>query len=366
MKRSAGVTASAVLTFIGSAFTLLMAAFAVLGALVSSRLPMTRPAPVNLGAIVAVEALFIFGFGAWGVASGVGLLKLKQWARISVIVFAAILVFCCVPAGLLMALIPLPNTSAANLPADFITVMRVGMVAFYSAFALLGGFWLYFFNRKSVREQFQTQRSVVNTSAQHFSWEAPITVPDMPTTVPGGPVRRERPLSITIIAWFLLVSSAFAAIWLPLTPQFFPRAQFPLYFLGHFFFGRATYGILIVWSAAQFVAAIGLLKLKRAGLFATIAFQCLAIVNFALLAVIPGARAKYQQALDTMMATMNANMPQLTVGNGSTHTAVNLSPFPAWAAPLFSIPLVLVILWFLITRRHAFTHAEDELSSGRP
>ena len=365
MERSAGVTASAVLTFIGSAFTLLMAAFAMLGALVSSRLPMTRPAPVNLSAIVAVEALFIFGFGAWGVASGVGLLKLKQWARISVIVFAAILVFCCVPAGLLMAFIPLPNTSAANLPADFMTVMRVGMVAFYSAFALLGGFWLYFFNRKSVREQFQAQRPVMDASVQQFSWEAPITVPEAPAV--AAPVsRRERPLSISIIGWFLLVTAAFASFSLMLSSQFLKGAQFPMYFLGHLFFGRATYGILIVWSAAQFVAAIGLLRLKRAGLVATVALQCLAIVNVALLAVIPGARAKYQQAFDTMMATMNANMPQFTVGNGSTHTAVNPFSFPAWAAGLFSIPLVLVILWFLITRRHAFARAENELSSGRP
>jgi len=363
MERSAGVTASAVLTFVGSAFTLICGAFVLLGALVVSRFPTTRPSPINMGAVIAVESLFFLGFGAWGIASGVGLLKLKQWARISVIVFAAILVFCCVPAALLFAFIPLPNTSAPNLPADFMTIMRIGMVTFYGAFALLGGFWLYFFNRKSVAAQFQVQRPVAEVAAQQFSWEAPITAPEAPATVRGGPVRRERPLSISIIGWFLLISSAFAAIWVPFTPRFFSGFQLPIYFLGHFFFGRTTYAILTVWMTAQFVAAIGLLKLKRAGLFATIAFQCLTIVNFTMLAVIPGARARYQQIMDTVMATMNANMPQVAVTNGSTVTAVN--PFPAWAAPLASIPLVLVILWFLITRRHAFTRAEDELADIR-
>ena len=366
MQRSAGVTASAVLTFIGSAFTLLMAAFAMLGALISSRLPMTRPAPVNLGAIVAVEALFIFGFGAWGLASGVGLLKLKQWARISVIVFAAILVFCCVPAGLLMAFIPLPNTSAPNLPGDIMIIMRVGMVAFYGAFALLGGFWLYFFNRKSVREQFQVQRPVVNTSAKPFSWEAPITVPDMPATELAGPIRRERPLSISIIGWFLLVTSALAAIWLPLSHRFMSGMEFPMYFLGRFLFGRSAYTILVVWMIAQAVAAIGLLKLKRAGLFATIALQCLTLLNVTMLVAIPTARARYQQIMDNMMGTMTANMPNLAVNNGHTATGVPLFRFPVWGTVVASLPLVLVMLWFLITRRHAFTGAENELSSGRP
>lgn len=364
MERSGGVTASAVLTFIGSGFTLLMAAFTLLGSLASSRFPMTRPAPVNLGAILAVEGLVIFGFGAWGVASGVGLLMLKQWARISLIVFAAILVFCCVPAALIIAVIPLPNTAAPNLSDNFMTILRVGTVTFYSAFALLGIIWLYFFNRKSVREQFRAQRPVATVPAQPFSWEAPVTVPDMPSAGVAETTRRERPLSISIIAWFLLVASAVAPFIILINRKLFSGAPVPMYVLGHFFFGPSTYAILIVWSAAQFIAAIGLLKLKRAGLIATIAFQSLAIFNITMLAAIPGARARYQQVMDAMMATMNTNMPQLTVGNESAHTAVNLSPFPAWAAPLASIPLALVILWFLITRRHAFAPSGDASARG--
>ena len=354
MERSAGITASAVLAFIGSAFTLLMGAFALVGALAMSRLPTTRPSPINVGAIVAVEALFFFGFGAWGVASGVGLLDLEQWARISVIVFAAILVFCFVPAALITAVILLPNTAAQDLSASFMTILRISMVTFHSALGLLGGFWLYFFNRKSVEEQFRAQRPMVAAAAQHLAAGAPTTVAEAPAAMPAGPVRRERPLSITVIAWFLLLSSAFAVISLPLSGQFFPGSELPMYFLGRFFVGRSAHAILIVWMAAQALAAVGLLKLKRAGLFATIALQCLAILNVTLLAALPGARAKFQNIMDTFMSSMNANMPQpLTF------------KFPGWASAVSALPVVLVILWFLTTRRHAFTSADNDPAVGR-
>jgi hypothetical protein len=48
--------------------------------------------------------------------------------------------------------------------------------------------------------------------------------------------------------------------------------QFPLYFLGFFFFARSASLILIVWITAQIVAAMGLLKLKNWSLLATIGF----------------------------------------------------------------------------------------------
>jgi hypothetical protein len=296
--------------------------------------------PVSLGSVLIVEAILTFALGAWGLASGIGLIYLKQWARISLLVFAGFLACITVPAVAMMAVIRLPDSHDPNLPANFMTVMRIGMALFYGMFAALGVFWLYFFNKRSVKAQFQTMLPVPETAAgDSFLGTA------LPAPIAS---ERARPLSITIIGWFLLVSCALTPLFLLLNHALLPGFQFPFYFLGFFFFGRGAYEVLIVWMAAQMVAAVGLLKLKNWGLFATIGLQCLTVANLALLAGIPGHRARFQQIMEAMMASMNARMPQPPPFS-----------FPAWGGLAMSLPFVLVILYFLITRRTAFGRATE-------
>jgi hypothetical protein len=347
MPRSVGITVSAVVVLIGSAFTILGGAMMVLASVFLSKSSPAANAPVNLGYFVVIEAVILFGFGGWGLVTGIGLINLQPWARISTLVFAAILVFISLPGAVLLAVIPLPNTTNnPNLPSNFMTILRVGMVTFYAMVAALGGFWLYLFNRQHVKAQFQREQPAVESA-----------VPDLHlgTLVAAHSTgHRARPLSITIIGWFLVVSSAATPLFLLFYSTFLPGMQLPLFFLGFFFFGRSASLILIVWMAAQMVAAVGLLKLKNWGLFATIGLQCLAVTNAVLLVGIPANRARFQQLMETMMASMNTRMPQP-------------APFvvPMWAGIASSLPIVFVILWFLITRKQAFTSAAQEMARHR-
>jgi hypothetical protein len=109
-----------------------------------------------------------------------------------------------------------------------------------------------------------------------------------------------------------------------------------------------------MWMAAQMAAAVGLLKLRNWGLFSAIALQCLGAINAALLLVIPGHRAKFQQIMETMMASMNARLPQPAPFE-----------FPMWMGLAAVFPMALVVLWFLITRRHAFAPAAPEVHVAR-
>lgn len=339
MPRSAGVTTSAVVAIVASAFTFLLGAMMLLGSTVLSKSSRAAELPMNVGPILVGEAMFIFAFAAWGLATGIGLLYLKRWARISLLVFAGILAFISFFSALFIAFIPLPSLSNndPNLPAGFTSLMRVGMGLFYGAFAALGAFWLYFFNKQSVKAQFQPVQPVPASAAGDLF---------VGTAVPA-PIADQsaRPLSITIIGWFLLIASALTPLSLLVNSALFRDMQLPFYFLGVFVFGRSAYVILVLWMAAQFAAAVGLLKLKRWGLFATIGLQCFALANGALLVSIPGHRAKFQQIMETMMASMNARMLQ---------PAPSFN-FPVWWGYAVSLPIVAVILWFLITRRHAFT-----------
>lgn len=346
MPRSVGITVSAVVVFIGSAVTILFGAMMVLGSVFLLNSNRTPNVPAHFGYFAAIEAVLFFGFGGWGIASGVGLVLTKQWARISTLVFASILVFFSLPSVVVIAFIPLPSTNDPNLPSNFMTIMRVGLALFYAAVAALGCFWLSFFNRQSVKAQFRGEQPVEE-----------LTMPGLPLGAPfaaHSAGSRARPLSITIIGWFLLVGSAITPLSLLSYSAFFPGVQLPLCFLGFFFFGRSAFLILFVWMAVQMVAAVGLLKLKNWGRLAAIGLQCLAVINAALLLGIPANRARFQQLMETMTASLNARMPQPVP-----------FVFPAWIGFASSLPIVFVILWFLIARKQAFTSAEHELARQR-
>jgi hypothetical protein len=341
MPRSAGVTVSAVVVIVGSAFTILSGAVMLIGALFVSKFSPTASVPANMGLIVVVEAVMFFGFGGWGLASGIGLIGLRRWARISVLVFAGLLVLCSLPAAVMMAVIPLPAINDANVPANFASIMRVGMALFYAAFAALGGLWLYFFNKERVKSQFQSRRPTTETSAAQLPWGTPLAA--------SGARHRGRPVSVTIIGWFMIVGSVLAPLILLFDSAVFSGVQMPVYFLGLYFSGRSAYIVLAVWLAAQMAAGVGLLKLKNWALFTAIGLQCLAAVNLAMLITIPESRTRFQQIMDTMMASMNPHIPHTTP-----------FAFPVWIGLASSIPVVFVVLWFLITRRQAFASAVSD------
>lgn len=343
MARSVGITASAVVVLICSALTILFGAVAMLGSFALSLHPMPN-GPAHLGYVIVSEAVFAFGLGGWGVASGVGLIRTKEWARISMIVFAALLMFCTLPATLIFAFVPIPIPQDPNLPSNFASLLRLCMVLFYGLLAAVAGFWLYFFNTRTVKGQFQGTRAAVEAASTCL----PAQTLGMNPTAPSHP----RPLSITIIAWFLLIGSAFAPLGLLYSRAVFHNVPIPLCFLGFFVFGPTATLILLVWMTVQIFAAIGLLKLKNWARLATIALQCLGVLNILLLEGIPANRVRYQQIMDSMMDSMMASM-NARMSQPSSFT------FPAWALMIASLPLFLVILWFLIRRKHAFVKHDD-------
>src|SRR6266576_1738744 len=67
----------------------------------------------------------------------------------------------------------------------------------------------------------------------------------------------------------------------------------------------------------------------------------------------PGHRARFQQMMETMTASMNARLPEPVP-----------FVFPAWIGLAMAFPVILVILWFLVARRRAFASAAQELAPG--
>jgi hypothetical protein len=212
-------------------------------------------------------------------------------------------------------------------------------------FAALGGFWLYFFNGRNVKAQFVGQQPLATSASPELFAGAPYAG--------HRPSSRARPLSITIIGWFLLVGSALTPLCILFNKILFSGVQIPLFLFGFFVSGRGAYAILVMWMAIQLVAAVGLLKLKRWGWFATIALQCLGILNSTLMVAIPANRARFQQLMEIMSASVTARMPQ-------PHPLP--LAFPMWIGVATSLPIVVLILWFLVTRKQAFFSEAQDLS----
>jgi hypothetical protein len=295
MNKPFGVMASAVFALLGS---LLMLAFCVLASLVlilpAGRSPM--PPEAKLGLVFGIAFFGILG--AWGTTTAIGLFRVRNWGRISMIVFATLLALTGLVAAPVIMFIPaLPSA-----PPNYDVVRNVIAVC-YAVFGLLGGLWLYYFSRRATRDAF------------------------------GGTIQGEaggRPLSISIIGWWLLIAGVIGVLASPLR---MPAALF--------------FWVISGWTAAMWNVAFG-------GLFA--------YVGYGLLRLNPLAR---KIAIVLMVfGGINGVVFWLTPGRDARFAVlISRFHFGPQPPPLVHFPMFMLIpvgagiavpLWFLIARKEAF------------
>jgi hypothetical protein len=148
MARTVGIIFSAVMIFTVGLVTFLFGAmmmyFAVLNEL--------GTASAFGGSFAIPLAVVLIGLGGWGIAAGVATVKMKEWARISMLVFGAILFVIAAFGALEMARDPYVGVS--YIEGAYMGSIRPEMMVFYGVLAVVGAFWLYFFSRNSVKAQF--------------------------------------------------------------------------------------------------------------------------------------------------------------------------------------------------------------------
>src|SRR5207253_1881618 len=97
-----------------------------------------------------IIALVLISMSFWCSASGVGVVRLRRWARISILILACLLVLFGLPAISTMRMPPPTNWSVATFHW-----MRNGTSIFSLFLANIGIWWLILFNRSSVKKIFQ-------------------------------------------------------------------------------------------------------------------------------------------------------------------------------------------------------------------
>jgi hypothetical protein len=363
--RSAGVTVIAILALIGSALLLAIAGLVAIAMIAMPTPPQNDPQlPPAFFKVFRIIGPLIYALPAvWGIVSAVGLLQLKNWARISTIVFSVLLMgFGAL--GLLTSMVFFLNPPPGNgVDPKMFSIIGAVTAVFALAQIGIGIWWMVFFNRAGVKAQFLAQPFPFLQTGQGIASYA-TNMPSSATPPPPGlpsqtdpaalstppivaPNRPARPLSVSIIAWYLLAICVFVPFNLILHA---PAILFT--------------AILTGWPAAIFIlafagvsiyAGIALLQMKPAGRLVGIGYFIFGLLNLAVFYFAPGRHARLERFMDVQQSMF----PWMRSTQANSPFQADMMPFIIIGA-VFGVALCLVPIYFLAVAKPAFDKAARE------
>jgi hypothetical protein len=325
---SPGVIAAAIVAIIGGLLILVGCSVAFFSVLLQSSAYNTPGTPPLLRNFTLGMMGFMMCLSLFGIATGIGLLYLRKWARISVLIWGGFAVFFGA-IGVAMAFListgfP-PNT--AQLPAESLRLMRIILFFTYGLPLAAGVWWLVLFNRQTVKAQFAG------------------TAPPYDPSVPQRP---RCPLPITVLAWFY-VGSILNLLLLP-----FIRVRTPVFLFGLLLPDRVGVAILLLTCLAFTVCGIGILKLKPWSYSLTIGLQIFWLASTVVSMLRPNYKAVMQSFLEQTQASMH--LPE---------SQYNWNPFMQYFGWFMAVGLLVAgaLLGLLFYYRRRFLEAASAASS---
>src|SRR5690348_1423314 len=324
MKRSGDVTAAAVVMFCGSALFLLMGAFTILTVLAAPTTNAAQGRQLQMAGAVMVIAMY-GGLAAWGIATGVGILKLQPWARISAIVMGVLAIAGCVMAAASVFMMESVFKGDNQLPPNFARITLVIVSVMFAIPAGIAIWWVILFTRKRVALEFAArglateasgvtqvgiagQGSVHGGAANEFAGGGSVApafgaVPTVASS-PSGTRRPAIPISIRVIAVGSIVFSAFGLL---AVPFFFMGMMTPVLMFG--FLVKGNMALVYFFAVDLLPLAFGFAMLLRKpwSADAMIGFLAAMVLNLGMFYISPQ-RAAYDSALQSATAQMLRRM----------------------------------------------------------
>jgi hypothetical protein len=293
------------------------------------------PLPATARVMSELVMIVMFAMAVFGIFVGVGVIRRRNWARISILVWGGIMALLCLAiVGFSLVIfssgmgINLPNTGGAD-TGQVMLFTKIFMVIFYGIPAAIGIWWLVLFTRPRVAEAFTTPALAVPArDASGF--------PKLPDAVLAGqPKRPACPIPLVILAGFLIVGSVFMALLL-LVPV---PADMPFFLFGHPFYGTAPKMFVILLGVTSGVAGIGMLKLKAWALYGEVVLQVVGLANCLATVLSPN----YTRVMRAAMASMAGQNPAFAGANPMlSDTYINSSMI---FAVVFIVAALAVLLW---------------------
>jgi len=232
---SSSIIAAGVVGILASLIAILIAVATVAGMGMLPQPSGSPEIPPNVKSMAVAMMVVFAGLAVFGIFTGVGVLHLKNWARISMLIWGGVMAAFCSLALLFATFVPLPGGPAAS-PMG-VPFLRLVLIVMYGTPLLIGVWWLVLFNQPAIKAQF-------------------LAVPPADGQL-ATPPRPRCPLPLAILAGFSIFSAGFSLL--------LPFTNFPtnVILFGHLFH-RPLGLVLFFLSAGIFLlGAIGLLRLKR-------------------------------------------------------------------------------------------------------
>jgi hypothetical protein len=328
-KRSASVTAAAVVAILESIFLLLCCSAAFFVFLLAKLPGPASALPPAMRYMMLGTQAFMMCLSVFGVATGIGLLYLRRWARISILIWGGLSVFFGVIGMLFIFLMPFsPGPTAPELTAETLPSVRLIVLLVYGVPLVIGVWWLILFNRKIVKAQFTGSALPADSS-----------VPPKPAC----------PLPIATLAWFY-ITSILNLLFLPFFPSHVPMLVF-----GRVLPGIVGLTVLIVTCLAFCIAGIGLLKLKPWSYTLTLGLQFFWLASGVVTVLTPN----YKTVMDTFMREFQASLhlPE------TPFSPANFSQNYGWAV-LLGLLLSGAVLALLVYYRPRFLEQVSRVASA--
>jgi hypothetical protein len=368
--RSAGITVIAVLQLIGSALLLALAALMAFAMIMATPPPSDPRLPPIFFTVMRVVLPFFYAIPAvWGIVTAVGLLQLKNWARISTIVISVLLIVFGA-FGVLTSMVFFLKPPPGN-GVDTKIFSIIGAATALSALAQIGIgiWWMVFFNRASVKAQFLPQPFPYPQAGQgatpyaidmpHSATPPPpsLTTPEtlttptdvaLPPTPPiAVPNRPTRPLSISIIGWFLVASCLFV--------PFSVMLRVPTMLFTVTLTGWHAVILLLVFGALHLYIGIALLKMKPSGRLVGMGYYLFSLLNTVIFCFAPGRSARIARLLDAEQSMF----PWVRSAQTDSPFTGDITSFLVIGA-IGGIAFCLVLLYFLAAAKPAFDKAAQQ------
>jgi hypothetical protein len=352
VKRSKGVTINAIVLLVASA-----AAFIGLLFLLVNGIWSAAALPPEDSRVAAIFTSFLdvilMAFSSWGVATAIGLLRLRAWARTCSVVFSALISLLIVLSFLIFGAMLLATRNSA--PHPQIGFTTIAIASSYGLIAIYCGWWAYFFQTRFVKQQFGVKEYVPGVAAPVFVPPPPAQIILPPVAVasakPSG-----RPVIITIIAVMFFIGAGGLAISLPV----YPVLHTPVPFFGFLLSGWPVPFTMLVIGTLSGAAGIGLLKMKLWARTLSIYFLAFGVLNSLATVLRPGSMARLEDAMVVMQWSFVPSQPGMESLQATTRAM-----FQAWfrifmpASLIFGVILGVAQIWFLVARKQAFIDANQ-------
>jgi hypothetical protein len=238
-----------------------------------------------------------------GIWTGIGLYRLRPWARIAILVIAGIMCVTGLLALAVFAVVPIP---IADVDEGTLRIARRVILATYGLSAVIGAWWLVQFNVPATKGAFTANE-------------------------PVDPSR--LPLSIAIIGWFNVVGGVLTV----LAALFRP----PAFLFGATFTGWAAALFYLFVGGVSIYLGRGVLRLDERARILTIAWFGFTTLHMAFIALSPIGREGLRE------------MEELAGGSGVPLDSARLLTVMF----VFSVALFAAAAWPLVTNRGRFVRS---------